>query len=119
VVPAAVLCRHEAGKRPKLVLQAPPQHGKSRMVTDFISWAAGKNPDLSTIFASYSDELGTTANLRFQRILELPIYRKVWGNTRLASGEVEGHWQRNMSVCEFVEPLPLGAPVVITHLIPP
>ena len=38
-----------------------PQHGKSRMVTDFITWAAGKNPDLNTIFTSYSDELGTTA----------------------------------------------------------
>jgi hypothetical protein len=92
----------EAGRRPKLVLQAPPQHGKSRIVTDFITWAAGKNPDLSTIFASYSDELGTTANLRFQRILELPVYRKIWSNTRLASNEAEGRWQRNTSVCEYV-----------------
>jgi hypothetical protein len=93
----------EAGKRPKLVLQAPPQHGKSRMVTDFVTWVAGKNPDLCTIFTSYSDELGTTANLRFQRILELPVYSKIWGNTRLASGEVEGRWQRNMSVCDYVD----------------
>jgi hypothetical protein len=92
----------EAGKRPKLVLQAPPQHGKSRTVTDFVTWAAGKNPDLNTIFTSYSDELGTTANLRFQRILELPVYRKIWGNTRLASSEDEGRWQRNTSVCEYV-----------------
>jgi hypothetical protein len=92
----------EAGKRPKLVLQAPPQHGKSRTVTDFVTWAAGKNPDLNTIFTSYSDELGTTANLRFQRILELPVYRKIWGNTRLASSENEGRWQRNTSVCEYV-----------------
>jgi hypothetical protein len=91
----------EAGKRPKLVLQAPPQHGKSRMVTDFITWAAGKNPDLSTIFASYSDELGTTANLRFQRILELPVYRKIWWNTHLAGNDDEGRWQRNTSVCEY------------------
>jgi hypothetical protein len=92
----------EAGRRPKLVLQAPPQHGKSRLVTDFITWTAGKNPDLSTIFASYSDELGTTANLRFQRILELPAYQKIWGNTRLAGYGEEGRWQRNMSVCEYV-----------------
>jgi predicted phage terminase large subunit-like protein len=92
----------EAGKRPKLVLQAPPQHGKSRMVTDFITWAAGKNPDLNTIFTSYSDELGTTANLRFQRILELPVYWKIWENTWLASSEDEGRWQRNTSVCEYV-----------------
>jgi hypothetical protein len=92
----------EAGRRPKLVLQAPPQHGKSRMVTDFITWAAGKNPDLSTIFTSYSDELGTTANLRFQRILELPVYKKMWANTRLAGSEDDGRWQRNTSVCEYV-----------------
>jgi hypothetical protein len=72
------------------------------MVTDFITWAAGRNPDLNTIFTSYSDELGTTANLRFQRILELPVYRKVWFNTRLAHGEDEGRWQRNTSVCELV-----------------
>jgi hypothetical protein len=93
----------EAGKRPKLVLQAPPQHGKSRLVTDFVTWAAGKNPDLSTIFTSYSDELGTTANLRFQRILELPVYRKIWFNTRLAGYGEEGRWQRNTSVCEYVQ----------------
>jgi hypothetical protein len=91
----------EAGKRPKLVLQAPPQHGKSRMVTDFVTWAAGKNPDLSTIFTSYSDELGTIANLRFQRILELPVYRKIWWNTHLAGNDDEGRWQRNTSVCEY------------------
>jgi hypothetical protein len=71
-------------------------------VTDFVTWAAGRNPDLNTIFTSYSDELGITANLRFQRILELPVYRKIWGNTRLASSEDEGRWQRNTSVCEYV-----------------
>jgi hypothetical protein len=32
-----------AGKRPKLALMAPPQHGKSWSVTDFISWVAGRN----------------------------------------------------------------------------
>jgi len=31
-----------AGKRPKLLLQSPPQHGKSTMVIDFVSWAVGK-----------------------------------------------------------------------------
>jgi hypothetical protein len=73
------------------------------MVTDFVTWVAGKNPDLSTIFASYSDELGTTANLRFQRTLELPIYKKIWWNTHLAGNDDEGRWQRNTSVCEYVD----------------
>src|SRR6266481_1982549 len=46
------------GERPKVVLMAPPQHGKTEQATDFSAWLAGKRPDLKTIFASYSDELG-------------------------------------------------------------
>ena len=41
-----------AGKRPRLAISAPPQHGKSWAATDFMSWVAGKNPDLKIIFAS-------------------------------------------------------------------
>ncbi len=40
-----------AGKRPKLLISAPPQHGKSMAITDFIARVAGRNPDLKTIFA--------------------------------------------------------------------
>jgi hypothetical protein len=40
------------GKRPKLALMAPPQHGKSWSVTDFIAWCAGKLRQWRTIFAS-------------------------------------------------------------------
>src|SRR5262245_28660828 len=38
-----------AGQRPKLILQAPPQHGKSMVAEDFIAWVAGHNPDLKII----------------------------------------------------------------------
>ena len=51
------------GERPKLVLMAPPQHGKTEQVTDFIAWVAGKQPEMKTIFASYSDELGLEVNI--------------------------------------------------------
>jgi hypothetical protein len=40
------------GKRPKLALELPPQHGKSWAAEDFIAWVAGKRPDWKTIFAS-------------------------------------------------------------------
>ena len=57
-----------AGKRPKIAVEAPP-HGKSCTVTDFIAWLAGKNPNLKTIFASFSDELGQRTNIDLQRIM--------------------------------------------------
>jgi hypothetical protein len=39
------------GKRPKVAIMAPPQHGKSTAATDFITWVAGRDPNLKTIFA--------------------------------------------------------------------
>lgn len=75
----------KAGLRPKLVIEAPPQHGKSHQVIDFISWLAGHLPDFKTIFTSYSDRLGVRANLRLQRIYSSEKYKKVFPGTRIDS----------------------------------
>jgi hypothetical protein len=91
-----------AGRRPKLILKAPPQHGKSRLVHDFITWVAGRQPDWATIYASYSDELGTAANLRVQRTMMLPAYQTVFPAMQLArmhSAVEDG--QRNTTVVEY------------------
>jgi hypothetical protein len=58
-----------AGKRPKLAIEMPPQHGKSLAAEDFIAWVAGKQRSWKTIYASYSDNLGT---LRRHRLLNTP-----------------------------------------------
>jgi predicted phage terminase large subunit-like protein len=71
-----------AGTRPKLVIEAPPQHGKSRMVVEFLSWLAGKNPDTKVIFASYSDRLGIRANRDLQRIYATRRYRMIFPGTQ-------------------------------------
>lgn len=86
-----------AGHRPILALMAPPQHGKSIAVTDFMTWVAGKNPDLKTIFGSYSDELGTKTNLALQRTLIHPRYAAVFPRTRIG---IPG-WECNTSHIEF------------------
>src|SRR5262249_22103341 len=65
--------------RPKLVLMAPPQHGKTDQITDFIAWVVGKLPELKTIFASYSDELGIDVNKALQRIMTSDRYVAIFG----------------------------------------
>jgi predicted phage terminase large subunit-like protein len=95
-----------AGKRPKLVIQAPPQHGKSEAVVDFISWVAGKNPDLRTIYGSFSEFLGVRANLRLQRIYETRKYQKVFPKTKINKSNavtVSGQYLRNRNVIEYVD----------------
>ena len=97
----------ERGKRPALVLQAPPQHGKTEQMIDFVAWAAGKNPNLKTIFASFSDDLGVRVNLSLQRMLDGDRYRNVFANTKLGEAaavrDTTTRWLRNTSILEYVD----------------
>jgi predicted phage terminase large subunit-like protein len=72
------------GERPRLAISTPPQHGKSILVVDFIAWAVGRNPDLRTIFGSFSERLGVRANLALQRLFDSPKYQRVFPETRIS-----------------------------------
>jgi predicted phage terminase large subunit-like protein len=87
---------YQAGLRPKLLLQAPRQHGKSVIVTDFLSWIVGQNRNLKCIFSSFSDRLGLRANLRLQRIFGSPRYLGVFGAPVLQGGMMQ-----NSKIIEF------------------
>lgn len=76
------------GKRPKLVIQAPPQHGKSDMIVDFIAWLAGRGADLQVIYASYSENLGIRANLKLQRIYDSRIYSRIFPEIQINKSNV-------------------------------
>lgn len=92
-------------RKPALVLQAPPQHGKTEQITDFIAWCAGKDPDLRTIFGSYSDDLGVRVNLALQRIYDGDAFKSVFKGTRLNdtnNATAAGRWLRNSSLMEYV-----------------
>jgi predicted phage terminase large subunit-like protein len=89
----------KAGRRPKVALMAPPQHGKTTTILDFIAWIAGKHPGLKTIFASYSDELGTTANRYLFRIISSNYaFGKIFPDLRVGTAG----WAANNSLIEFV-----------------
>ena len=90
--------------RPKLVIQSPPQHGKSIQIIDFISWVSGLNPDLRTIYGSYSERLGVRANLKLQKIYDSPVYKEIFPNTRINSSNVvtiSGQTLRNREIIEY------------------
>jgi len=72
-----------AGKRPKLIMQTPPQHGKSEAIIDFIAWLIGKNTDFRTIYASYSKRLGVRANLKLKRVLQSEKYQEIFPHVHI------------------------------------
>jgi len=93
-----------AGKAPIMLFQAPPQHGKSWTVIDFICWLSGRLPDTKTIYGSFSDRLGVRANLRVQRSLNSEKYQRAFPETQLAASALGplGGYVRNQSVLEFM-----------------
>jgi len=96
----------QAGKRPLLVLQAPPQHGKSQIVSRYLpAWLFGQNPDLSIGGLSYAKDLATDMNRDVQRIMLSPEYAQIFpaaslNTRRVVTIEVEA--KRNSDVFELV-----------------
>lgn len=93
------------GKRPVLVVMAPPQHGKTSTMTKFLAWVAGRNPVLKKMYASYSDDLGVQVNKALQRIYTNPRYQRVFPDTTIEGSNVvtvAGRHARNSSFIEYI-----------------
>lgn len=93
-----------ANKRPKLVIEAPPQHGKSVQIVDFIAWLSGKlNADLRTIYTSFSDRLGVRANLALQRMYNSSKYQRVFPDLVIPGKRAQGlEGLKNREIIEYI-----------------
>lgn len=70
------------GEIKRLMIFIPPQHGKSQITSrSFPTWALGKNPKEKIVCASYSGDLSNSFCLDAQRMIALPEYADVFGNT--------------------------------------
>lgn len=93
-----------AGNRPILIIEAPPQHGKSELIVVFISWLAGKHPDYRSIYTSFSERLGVRANLKLQRLYTSDVYRRIFPGTKIKeSGAIGVSATRNRELIEYID----------------
>jgi predicted phage terminase large subunit-like protein len=76
---------YQAGKNPKLIIETPPQHGKSLAMTHLLLFLMGKNPHLKIGYGSYSEKLGIRANNYIQRQIDGGRFADVFKNV-----EIEG-----------------------------
>lgn len=94
------------GKRPVLVLGAPPQHGKSDIVSRYLpSYFFGKFPDQRVAGLSYGKDLASDMNRDVQRIMMGQEYANLFPDSclnakRVVSIEVEA--KRNSETFEIV-----------------
>lgn len=102
----AFLAAMAEGKRPVLVLGAPPQHGKSDIVSRYLpAYAFGQYPDMRVAGLSYGADLASDMNRDVQRIMLGEEYARLFPDSalnkkRVVTIEVEA--KRNSETFEIV-----------------
>lgn len=95
------------GLYPRLIIEAPPRHGKSELVSRRLpAYIFGQRPNAKIITASYGAELASSMNRDVQRIIDSETYQKLFPNTRLSGSNTrksaQGSWLRNSDIFEVV-----------------
>lgn len=94
------------GKIKKLMVFAPPQHGKSEGSTRRLpANVLGKDPNRKIALVSYSAPKARKFNREIQRIIDTHEYHEIFPNTTLNASNVTtvaGSWLRNADECEIV-----------------
>lgn len=107
-----VLCSHldrvVSGEIRRLMVFAPPQHGKTEVVSKRLpAYIFGRDPDASVIACSYGFNLAQENNRSTQRIIDTDAYRRVFPGTQLfgksVRNQVEAAYLRNSEVFEIVD----------------
>lgn len=90
----------------KLIVQQPPQHGKSQGSSRFLpSFMLGLNPNLKCLIGSYAATIARDFNKDNQRIIDSYEYRQLFPNTFLNNSNVvtrSNMYARNADVFECV-----------------
>lgn len=94
------------GRLRKLIIQAPPQHGKSQGSSRFLpAYLLGLNPDLKVCICSYAATIAKDFNRDVQRLIDCEKYQSVFPETYLNNSNVvtvSSHYLRNQDVFETV-----------------
>lgn len=101
-----VLNRFADGRIKKVIVQMPPQHGKSEASSRFLpAYILGRNPDARVCICSYAATIARDFNRDVQRIIDTNEYREIFADTKISgsNAHTEGNnYQRNSDVFEIV-----------------
>lgn len=73
-----------------LIVEVPPQHGKSTIVSRmFTSWVLGKIPDSNIMLATYSADFSSDHSKEVRRIIDSPEFAALFGEKSKSPKPVE------------------------------
>lgn len=84
---AEALEKVERGEILRLIIIAPPRHGKSQLASRALgAWYIGRNPYNSIILTSYNEDLATDVGNDVRAMMATPMYAQVFPNCHLRKG---------------------------------
>ncbi len=93
------LLKHDGTFYKKLIIEMPPQHGKSRTLTNFTAWVFGQNQDERVITGSYNDELAQDFSRYTRDIVQAVsntgeiVFSDVFPDVKIKRGDASyKHW---------------------------
>lgn len=83
----------------RLMIEIPPQHGKSELISKrATSMMLGLDPTIKIINTGYNDTYISRFNIESQNIIESPEYRQLFPETTIKGKyqKYDGKWERNV-----------------------
>ena len=93
-----LLERVDRGEVKRAIIEAPPRHGKSELVSRrFPAWYLGRNPDREIISTAYGTDLAIDEyGRKVRNIVRDPAFRNVFPSVELAEdSQAAGRWNTN------------------------
>lgn len=90
------------GKKRLVIIEAPPRHGKTEMVTkNFPAWLFGIMPHAKIMSASYNTTKAKDYSKAIQYYLSSDLYRNVFPNTKCAESKAGANKMYKKTATEF------------------
>lgn len=87
---AWVMMGVENGKHRRVIINLPPRHMKSLMVSIFyVAWRLGRDPSAKFITISYGDDLAHDHSGITRTLMQSPVYRRIFPGTVLDKKAVD------------------------------
>lgn len=77
----------------RLIINVPPGHGKSTLLSMWIAWTMAKYPDSRYLYISYSQTLAATHTDTVRRIMMLREYKELFGVELRADSKAKDFFQ--------------------------
>jgi predicted phage terminase large subunit-like protein len=90
-----------AGHCDRLLIQIPPRYAKTTAIIYFMAKALAQYPDCNFIYASYAQSLAALQTYETREIINLPVFRDMFGTCIAPDRTAKDDWQTTMGGSVF------------------